>query len=1244
MTSEESFPEPSPRLDSGRYRLLAQLGEGGMGLVYRARDTTLSRDVALKTLRAWAPNDLYQLKKEFRALSSLLHPNLVQLYDLVVHGDDCFFTMELIQGVDLLRHVRRPADAAGPSWHDVDEDRLRDSFRQLATGLHALHGFGRVHRDVKPANVLVANDGRVVLLDFGLASTLSSQMSRHSRIGVVDGTLAYMSPEQAVGADVSPASDWYSMGLVLYEALTGRLPFEGPALVSAMERTHATPRPPQEVASEIPRDLAALTMELLRTKPEDRPDGTAVLERLQASSAARAHTITDASAPATDDASFVGRTAEVAALRAALDGARRDGPVTLCVGGPSGIGKTTLVKHFLAAATQDSDAVLLRASCHPQESVPFQAVDGAVDDLARFLAHQPDARVDALLPHDVGALARVFPVLARVPAIASVASRDTTSPEPLEMRRRAFAALRDLLVRIADRHPLLLWIDDFQWADPDGVALLRAVLERPGAPHALVLLSLRASDRDTGALGILLDDPLVGDPQRLEVAPLSAEDSRELARRLIAAEGASADDATLDGIARESGGSPFFASELALHAARGSANDIARAGRPIRVDELMAQRVAALPQFERHLLETVCVAGEPMSEELLHRVHRGHPGLDRVLAGLRAERLLRPALLDGRPAIDTYHDRVRESVVQALPTERYRALHGELAAALASLEHPDPQRLVEHYLQANDLAQAAEHAFASAERASTALAFAQAARLYRRALELGVSSRPAWLVRARLATTLVNLGRGGEAASLYEAAARELAATSPDDPEVSHLERQAAEHYLRCGQHAEGLAAMRRVLDDARLPWIESTPRVLASLLLNRARLSLRHAIGDRTPAPPPSADDRKRLEVCWSAGLGLGVSDMLRAAEFQTRHALLALRSGDPAHVARALSIEALLAVWEGGSRKRRRAATLRVEAERLARLSGEPNVEAYALVLRAVGAFLERRLRDAAELADRAEELCRDRCVGAAWELANVDNIAVTSRALACDLDGLAARLERVLREARERNDQYALLMCRVGFCSLVWLAADDPGEARRQADAALAQPFPATYTWPVYQGAVAHASVDLYLGDPRSALGRIDAAWRTLQSSGMLRFQMVRIELRDLRARCALAIAVDGSCTAAERARRLRDARKETARIAREDLGWATPVADALQGGIAAASGDAAAARAALDRAAFGFEHLGMGLHAASVRLRLATLLDTGEGARVSAEQRAWLAGRGVREPDRLAAAVAPAVRNA
>ena len=192
-----------------RYQVLRRIGAGGMGVVYEAEDLERGQKVALKTIANPDVEKVYQLKREFRALADLSHPNLVALYDLVVDADSCFFTMELLDGVDLLTHLwrrkarRMPARARSRRRIDApialgrrrrrpsrssarrdrpqhvaaaqspcDFDRLRAALPQLARGLHALHGAGKIHRDVKPSNIRVTSDGRVVLLDFGLVAEL----------------------------------------------------------------------------------------------------------------------------------------------------------------------------------------------------------------------------------------------------------------------------------------------------------------------------------------------------------------------------------------------------------------------------------------------------------------------------------------------------------------------------------------------------------------------------------------------------------------------------------------------------------------------------------------------------------------------------------------------------------------------------------------------------------------------------------------------------------------------------------------------------------------------------------------------------------------------------------------------------------------------------------------------------------------------------------------------------------------
>src|SRR4051794_13431864 len=198
------------RLLSGRFEIQRALGSGGTGVVYAARDHHRGCMVAVKTVRAATLEALHRLRDEFLMLHDLAHPNLVSLGELFDDDGHWFFSMELIDGVDFLRHVR--PDGA------LDLARLRSALPQLAAGLAFLHAAGKVHRDVKPSNVLCTAN-RVVLLDFGLASDGDDPSYA--------GTLPYMAPEQHAGKPAGPAADWYAVGVMLWAALAGRLPFLG---------------------------------------------------------------------------------------------------------------------------------------------------------------------------------------------------------------------------------------------------------------------------------------------------------------------------------------------------------------------------------------------------------------------------------------------------------------------------------------------------------------------------------------------------------------------------------------------------------------------------------------------------------------------------------------------------------------------------------------------------------------------------------------------------------------------------------------------------------------------------------------------------------------------------------------------------------------------------------------------------------------------------------------------------------
>ncbi len=510
--------ESSSWQGTSRYEVLRFIGRGGMGAVYEAHDRERNRRVAVKTLLRYDPGALYLFKQEFRTLSNLLHPNLVRLYDLVASEDEgVFFTMELVSGRHFCDHVWRPearvqseeprSTVAGPRARFIDPqesgplpvarrpqladdrpttpadiDRLREALRQLVEGVHAAHAAGKVHRDIKPSNVLVGDDGRVVLLDFGVSAELSRAIDRRRLEWKVVGTPLYMAPEQALDEAPSPASDWYSVGVLVYEALVGKPPFAGEASDALYRKAVLDPPAPRDLVDGVPDDLNDLCCDLLRREPGERPNGRRVLRRLGVETRLVSPTPIAGFAAST---TLVGRSDELRALHLAYVRMRTGGAVMARVRGPSGIGKSALVRNFLDGIASRTDAVVLRACAYERESIAYKAADGVLDALSQCLVAFQQRGETVALPPDTAALAHLFPVLRRAPAIPA----ETTGgvEDRLALRKRAFGALRAILWQLARLGPTVLHLDDVQWGDVDSAMLLLEVIRPPAPPPVLVI-------------------------------------------------------------------------------------------------------------------------------------------------------------------------------------------------------------------------------------------------------------------------------------------------------------------------------------------------------------------------------------------------------------------------------------------------------------------------------------------------------------------------------------------------------------------------------------------------------------------------------------------------------------------------------------------------------------------------------------------------------------------------------------
>ncbi|WP_437308374.1 protein kinase domain-containing protein [Sorangium sp. So ce388] len=539
-----------PRIPD-RFQILRRLGAGGFGIVYEALDRERGERVALKTLARVSPSALYRFKKEFRALADIAHDNLVRLHDLIGADGEWFFTMELVRGADWLTYVRRqdaPAGAgAGPStslastappdqgidveatledamarwpaplhasdphgatWPEprADLGRVRSSLVQVARALRAVHEAQLVHRDLKPSNVLVTPEGRAVVLDFGIATHLTLGGQTATDAEQIVGTPLYMAPEQVGPRAVTPSADWYAFGVMLFEALAGRPPYTGTALEVLAEKQRAAPPSLRDVAPWAPGDLADLAADLLRASPERRPSGLEVLRRLGAAdglaAAPRAGNDRRAALPEQGGraapAPPAPRQQDLEALDGALAAVREGRPGLAVVHGAAGTGKSALVRAFLDGEAA-ADALVLIGRCHEREQVPHRALDGAIDALSRYLVRIPRPEAAALMPRGVASLARVFPVLARVPAV-SEAPRGPGDESEARLRERASAALRDLLGRISDRRPVIVLIEDAHWGDADSAALLAEIMAPPDPAVILLILACRTDGAGEGPL------------------------------------------------------------------------------------------------------------------------------------------------------------------------------------------------------------------------------------------------------------------------------------------------------------------------------------------------------------------------------------------------------------------------------------------------------------------------------------------------------------------------------------------------------------------------------------------------------------------------------------------------------------------------------------------------------------------------------------------------------------------------
>jgi tetratricopeptide (TPR) repeat protein len=723
-----------------RYRLDEEIGRGGMGVVYRAHDTVLDRAVAVKVLPSSSPDreTLARWRTEAQAAAKLRHPHIVAVHDAGESNGSPFIVMELVEGAPLNR---------GETLSFADIVAIG---RQLAGALAHAHANGIVHRDVKPANVLVQKNGgpHVKLADLGVARL--AQSTQLTQEGDLIGTASYLAPEQAMGHGVDGRADLYSLGVLLYELSTGRLPFEGDdPLAVISQHLHAPVVPPRTYRSDVPPDLEAVILKLLAKDPERRFAGADELEEVLAGVSVETVVEGAAEEPTSDPVVLLdrlargrmtGRTDQLHELRELWGRALKGTSHMALVSGEPGVGKTRLARELIVLA-QLQGAAMLQGGCYEFEATtPYLPW---VEGLRRWVDEADVETLRSVLGATAPELARLAPEIeAKVgpqPAAAALA--------PQQERLRMFDSFARFLRELAARRGLLVFLDDLHWADHGTLQLLHYVLRNLKDEKILVLGAYREVELDrahplSAALVEWNRERLV---TRVPLGRLSLDGTERMLAAMFGQKTVSTEFA--EAIHRETEGNPFFVEEviksLIEHGqiyrggGRWQRKDVQDLTIPQSIKAAIGRRLNRLSEGTVTVLHTAAALGKVFDFDALAAVSGSDE--DALLDALDEASTAQLVRVQAGEQFVFTHDKIREVLHEELNPIRQRRLHQRIAESLerfyGDAVDRHAQDLAYHFAHGSDLEKGLTYSLAAASHAEKVFAHDEALEHYERARE-----------------------------------------------------------------------------------------------------------------------------------------------------------------------------------------------------------------------------------------------------------------------------------------------------------------------------------------------------------------------------------------------------------------------------------------------------------------------------------------------------------------------------
>jgi tetratricopeptide (TPR) repeat protein len=721
-----------------RYRLDSELGRGGMGVVYRATDLELQRAVAVKVLSATSSTSdaRERLIREARSAAALNHPHIVAVHDVGEASGQPFLVMEFV---------------GGPRLSDVRPtglSRIVEIATQICSALEHAHSNSIVHRDLKPDNVLISGSGdlgNVKLADLGLA--LPAYGARISRAGMIVGTAAYMAPEQALGQPVDGRTDLYSLGVLLYELTTGRVPFRGDdPLTIVSQHVHAPVVPPRVLRPDLPRAMDALILRLLAKDPAQRFGSAAETRE------ALAQCLSDTQLSADSDAGsaiaildalargrLVGRTNELAEARELWQRSRDGRGHAMLLSGEPGAGKTRLAREITIQAAVDG-ALVLSGGCYEYEgTTPYLPFVEAFRHWVR--EEKDDNKLRELLGDSATQIAKLAP---------EIETRLGPFPERHQLaaheeRLLFFDAVAQVFSNAARKQALLFYADDLHWADRGTLWLLSHLLRQLRNERVLIVGAYRETELDRAhPLAKSLVD---WNRERLVTRiALRRFNEVETGDQLDALLGEHVSGEFAKAVHRETEGNPFFVEEV-LKALIESGSVHRESGRwkrcemtdlliPQSVKEAIGNRLDRVSEQCNEVLRVCAVLGKVFTfDELAAATEQNEDALLDALDEAVGTQLIAAVSND---SFSFTHDKIREVLYEEINPIRRRRLHRHVAEGLEKNQRGyccAVEKLAHHYIQAGVHERGLHYAKQAALEAQRVFAFDEAVAAYSQACE-----------------------------------------------------------------------------------------------------------------------------------------------------------------------------------------------------------------------------------------------------------------------------------------------------------------------------------------------------------------------------------------------------------------------------------------------------------------------------------------------------------------------------